>query len=79
MFLRDAGFLTALAQSPPHRWSLLDSLERGDTLIVSELSRLGRSVGEIITTVDRLVHHQIRVFALKEGLRLTGARICSHG
>jgi len=53
---------------------LLDSLERGDTLIVSELSRLGRSVGEIITTVDRLVHHQIRVFALKEGLRLTGAQ-----
>jgi DNA invertase Pin-like site-specific DNA recombinase len=53
---------------------LFDSLERGDTLIVSELSRLGRSVGEIITTVDRLVHHQIRVFALKEGLRLTGAQ-----
>ena len=53
---------------------LLDSLERGDTLIVSELSRLGRSVGEIITTVDRLVHQQIRVFALKEGLRLTGAQ-----
>ena len=45
---------------------LFDSLERGDTLIVSELSRLGRSVGEIITTVDRLVHHQIRVFALKD-------------
>jgi DNA invertase Pin-like site-specific DNA recombinase len=54
--------------------ALFDSLERGDTLIVSELSRLGRSVGEIITTVDRLVHHQIRVFALKEGLRLTGAQ-----
>jgi DNA invertase Pin-like site-specific DNA recombinase len=53
---------------------LLDSLERGDTLIVSELSRLGRSVGEIITMVDRLVHQQIRVFALKEGLRLTGAQ-----
>ena len=53
---------------------LFDSLERGDTLIVSELSRLGRSVGAIITTVDRLVHHQIRVFALKEGLRLTGAQ-----
>ena len=49
-------------------------MERGDTLIVSELSRLGRSVGEIITMVDRLVHHQIRVFALKEGLRLTGAQ-----
>ena len=27
---------------------LLDRLESGDTLIVSELSRLGRSLGEII-------------------------------
>ena len=52
---------------------LLTCLAPGDTLLVSELSRLGRSVGEIITTVDTLVQHQIRIFALKEGLRLTGA------
>jgi len=51
---------------------LLGSLESGDALIVSELSRLGRSVGEIITLVDSLMQHQVRVFALKEGLRLTG-------
>lgn len=51
---------------------LLAHLAPGDTLIVSELSRLGRSVGEIITLVDLLVTRQIRVFALKEGLRLTG-------
>jgi DNA invertase Pin-like site-specific DNA recombinase len=49
-------------------------LERGDTLIVSELSRLGRSVGEIMTIVGRLVLQQIRLFALKKGLRLTGAQ-----
>jgi DNA invertase Pin-like site-specific DNA recombinase len=49
-------------------------LEQGDTLIVSELSCLGRSVGEIMTRVDRLVLQQIRVFALKKGLRLTGAQ-----
>jgi DNA invertase Pin-like site-specific DNA recombinase len=52
-----------------HLEVLFDSLERGDTLIVSELSRLGRSVGEIMTTVDRLVHHQMRVFALKQDLQ----------
>jgi DNA invertase Pin-like site-specific DNA recombinase len=51
---------------------LLARLAPGDTLLVSELSRLGRSVGEIITLVDTLVTRQIRVFALKEGLRLTG-------
>ena len=49
-------------------------LERGDTLIVSELSRLGRSVGEIMTIVGRLVLQQIRLFTLKKGLRLTGAQ-----
>ena len=52
---------------------LLARLAPGDTLLVSELSRLGRSVGEIITLIDTLVTRQIRVFALKEGLRLTGA------
>jgi DNA invertase Pin-like site-specific DNA recombinase len=38
------------------------------------LSRLGRSVGEIITFIDTLVTRQIRAFALKEGLRLTGTQ-----
>jgi DNA invertase Pin-like site-specific DNA recombinase len=50
---------------------LFSALQPGDALIVSELSRLGRSVGEMITMVDRLVTRQIHVFALKEGLRLT--------
>ena len=50
------------------------ALAPGDTLLVSELSRLGRSVGEIITLIDTLVTRQIRVFALKEGLRLTGTQ-----
>src|SRR5215470_17419933 len=36
---------------------LLARLAPGDTLLVSELSRLGRSVGEIITLIDTLVTH----------------------
>jgi DNA invertase Pin-like site-specific DNA recombinase len=52
---------------------LLARLMPGDTLIVSELSRLGRSVGEIITTVDVLIKQQIRLLAVKEGIRLDGA------
>ena len=55
-----------------HIDALLSHLEPGDALIVSELSRLGRSVGDVITTVDTLVKQQIDVFALKEGLRLIG-------
>jgi DNA invertase Pin-like site-specific DNA recombinase len=53
---------------------LLDELETGDTLIVSELSRMGRSVGEIITTIDTLVKRKIRFFAVKEGIRLNGSQ-----
>jgi DNA invertase Pin-like site-specific DNA recombinase len=51
---------------------LLTRLEPGDTLIVSELSRMGRSVGEIITLVDTLVKQHIQVVAIKEGIRLDG-------
>lgn len=51
---------------------LLTKLESGDSLIVSELSRMGRSVGEIITTVDRLVKEQVQFIAIKEGIRLIG-------
>lgn len=52
--------------------ALLAALEEGDTLIVSELSRIGRSVGEIITTVDELVKKKIRFIAIKEGICLNG-------
>ena len=51
---------------------LLERLKPQDALLVSELSRMGRSVGEIITTVDTLVKCKIRFFAIKEGLRLNG-------
>ena len=51
---------------------LLTRLEPGDTLIVSELSRMGRSVGEIITLVDTLMKQHIQVVAIKEGIRLEG-------
>ena len=51
---------------------LMAQLEPGDTLVVSELSRMGRSVGEVITTVDALLKQQVRFLAIKEGIRLAG-------
>ena len=51
---------------------LVGQLDSGDILIVSELSRMGRSVGEVITTIDALVKRDIRFFAIKEGIRLNG-------
>lgn len=51
---------------------LLKMLTPGDRLIVSELSRLGRSVGEIIRIVDHLVKEGINFVAIKENIILNG-------
>jgi DNA invertase Pin-like site-specific DNA recombinase len=51
---------------------LLERLDSGDTLIVSELSRLGRSLGEIIQIVDSLIKKQIRFIAIKQGMLING-------
>ena len=51
---------------------LMEMLNSGDTLIVSELSRLGRSVGQLSTMVDELVSNKIKFVAIKEGISLNG-------
>src|SRR3954449_13128854 len=51
---------------------LLGSLEAGDRLVVSELSRLGRSLGQVIQLVDELVKRKVRFTAIKEGIRFEG-------
>lgn len=55
---------------------LLDILREGDMLIVSELSRLGRSVGQVITIVDQLIKKKVKVICLKENIsiRLNGGQ-----
>ena len=40
--------------------------------MVSELSRLGRSVGQIIQIIDHLITNQIRFVAIKENIDLSG-------
>lgn len=54
----------------PHE--LMNQLDRGDQLIVSELSRLGRSLGQVIEIVDTLVKRQIAFVAIKERIRFEG-------
>ena len=51
---------------------LLGALAAGDRLVVSELSRLGRSLGQVIQIVDELVRRKIRFVAVKEGIRFEG-------
>jgi len=51
---------------------LMENLKTSDTLIVSELSRLGRSVGQLATMVDTLIHNKIKFIAIKENIYLNG-------
>lgn len=51
---------------------LIDNLNEGDTLYVSELSRIGRSLGQIIQIVDTLVKKKIKFMALKERIFIDG-------
>ena len=54
--------------------TLLEQLHPGDLLLVSALSCLGRSVGQIIQLVDRLLTQQVRLVAIKEHIHLNGAQ-----
>ncbi len=51
---------------------LLHRLQQNDTLVVSELSRLGRSVGEIAAIVDKLILKEINLICIKENINLAG-------
>ena len=51
---------------------LLDTLASGDRLIVSELSRLGRTLGQIVAMLDTLASEGIAFIAIKEQIRIEG-------
>ena len=53
--------------------TLLEQLKNGDTLIVSELSRLGRSVGQISIIVNTLVKTGVQLICIKENIKLNGS------
>ena len=49
---------------------LLSVSKHGDRLIVSELSRLGRSAGEVIQLVNELTARGVELVAVKQGLQI---------
>jgi len=53
---------------------LVERLETGDTLLVTELSRLGRSTGQVINLIDELVNAGIRIVILKQNMVLDASR-----
>jgi DNA invertase Pin-like site-specific DNA recombinase len=52
---------------------LLLRLEENDSLLVTELSRLGRSTGQVISLIDELVNAGVRIIILKQNLTLDGS------
>lgn len=46
------------------------ALEKGDTIVVAELSRLGRSTGQVISLVNDLVIQGVSIEALKQGISI---------
>ena len=51
---------------------LIGILNRGDRLVVSELSRLGRSLSRIVTVLDGFEKAGIAFIAIKENIRVEG-------
>ncbi len=49
---------------------LLNSLDEGDLLVVSELSRLGRSLSQIVSIVDVLVSKKVEFIAIKQNIHI---------
>ncbi len=50
--------------------TLLQSLSKDDCLIVSELSRVGRNLMQIMSVLHLCMERQVKVFAVKEGYEL---------
>lgn len=51
---------------------LLKRVNEGDTLIVSELSRLGRSIAQVINIVSALITKKVTFIAVKQNLAISG-------
>jgi DNA invertase Pin-like site-specific DNA recombinase len=63
--------LTMSSQKPSKQRridELINRLNPSDTLIVTELSRLGRSTAEVISLINTLVENNVRVVILKQNL-----------
>ena len=51
---------------------MIETLQPGDRVIVSELSRFGRSLGQILQIMDCLIQKHVRLVAIKEAIRFEG-------
>ena len=54
---------------------LLQKLHSRDTLIVTELSRLGRSTSEILTLINELIKQKISLIIIKQNVTIMAGTI----
>jgi DNA invertase Pin-like site-specific DNA recombinase len=52
---------------------LIPKLQSGDALIIPELSRLGRSTVDVLSTLKQLTERQVKVYVVKGGFQLDGS------
>ena len=58
-------------------YDVVQSLNEGDVLLVPELSRLGRSLKDILDVLNELSDRQVKVYSVKENFQLNGDDIQS--
>ncbi|MGH3411152.1 MAG: recombinase family protein [Streptosporangiaceae bacterium] len=68
----DKGVSGKLARRPQLD-ACLESLRQGDTLVVTKLDRLGRSLGDLIELVTSLGHRGVDVVVIDQGIDTTTA------
>ena len=51
---------------------VINDLQAGDNLIVPELSRLGRSLVEVLEVINILTENGVKVYSVKENFQLNG-------
>lgn len=72
-WVEDAGVSGRISWRQRKIAGILDDLKAGDALIVSELSRLGRSLLDILEILKIASEKQIRVYAVKNNWQLDGS------
>jgi DNA invertase Pin-like site-specific DNA recombinase len=60
--------MSGASQTRPGLAALLDYAREGDTVTVTALDRLGRSLSGVIGTIEQLTEHGILIRSLREGI-----------
>lgn len=69
-YIEDAGISGTVRARKRNLWYIVQKGKKGDWLITSELSRLGRSTIDVLETCDILAKKGINVWLVKQGLGL---------